>query len=231
MLELTQLAGFGIGGVVPLSFTLDGTAQDNVIGQTVYTVVAAIPQGSLIVVIAANNTGATGSQLTSVTDSKGNTYSVDQAEDAGGSGLAAVGIASAQAATALAPGDTITTTLSNGRTGHGMIVGYVLGNATSSAKDKSNSNNSASGNSPTTTTAATTQANEIVFGAVMESSTGAVTEAAGYSNIASLSFAGATRKVNAAYKIVAATGAQTYNPGLTGSPAYAVLCCAYKGAP
>lgn len=208
----------------PLGFFLDGTLQNNVAATTTtYTMVGSIPIGRRIAVIAGKANNLT---LASVSDSKGNVYHVDITLGRSG---AASGIATAPCTVALAPGDTISITWSGSGTGAAAIVGNIA-NPAASALDKTGSGEGGSGAGPLASTGTTTQAAEIVFGAVAVSSSGSITESSGYTNIASFTFAGATKRLNAGYKIVSVVGGQSYAPNIPAASGYAAVIATYKGA-
>lgn len=228
MLALTQLAGFGSGGGGPLAFTLDGTAQNNSTASTqVYTMVAAIPVGALIIVVG-GSTSPGGGSLSSVSDSKGNTYAVNSSQGNGSNTIA--GVAMAPCTVALAAADTITLTWSGSATGHGAAVGQITNplTNTSAAFDVQNSAQGTS-STPSATTATLNQVNEIAIGAVASNNTTTGTQDAAFTTIANLTFAAASKLLIAGYKIVAATTAVTYAPTLPASVAWAEALATYKG--
>lgn len=229
---LIHPVGLISGGGAPPTFTLDGSAQDAVSSATfVYTVVGTIPVGRVAVVASAHAcTNTQSGLLSSVADSKGNTWTVDRTDNPSTSGFPTTGLASAQVGTQLTTGDTITMTFANAGAGggHGAVVGYLTGAAAASVADKKASANGAS-NSPTATTAALTQSNEIAIGVVAESSTGAITEDGSFTNVAQLTYA-TSRRVNVGYFTTTATTAVTYAPTLTGTPNWSLCLVTYKGA-
>lgn len=225
MLALTQLAGFGSGGFVP-TITLDGTHQDNAASATeTYTVVGTIPAGSLVVVCAGSARSG-GSSLSGITDSRGNTYTVEQSQSPGGLGIMS-GIGSSFTGTQLVAADTITITWSASNTGHGSIVAWS-NHAQASSADKATSGSGTSTSPSSGATAATVQAIEVAFGDVAANTSVAVTEDAAYVNLASLTFKAGALRLNAGYRVLIAAGAQTYAPTLGSSQDWACCISTYK---
>jgi PKD repeat protein len=133
----------------------------------------ALPSGAGTVagrhlVVAYLFSGSSGESVTSVADSKGNTYRIDVAKaNVGSSGLNVV-IASAKIASPISAGDTVTVTQSTDSTYHAMQV-YEFDNlAPTSWVDKTaTGNNSKAATSVTTSTTATTaQASEVIVAVV-----------------------------------------------------------------
>ena len=94
-----------------------------------------------------------------------------------------------------------------------MNVAYASGVATSSAQDKTKTASDDS-STPSATTAATTQANEAAFGQVGFVTTGFM-ESSGYTTLSRITVGTVT--FSAAFRILSATGAQTYAPTLATS--------------
>ena len=164
--------------------------------------------------------GSSFESVTSVTDSRGNSYGIDATQgNAGTSGLKMV-IASTRIATALSAGDTITVQQNNSTTYHAMQV-YEFDNFAPTAwVDKT-----ATGNSPTATTSVTTaatattsQANETLFAAVgFGDTSGTLTSAAGWTQ-SDTTVAGTAPKqklLTVAAQDVTATGAYSYSGQLS----------------
>jgi hypothetical protein len=221
MLALTQLVGFGGGAGGPIALTESGTTTSVANTATiVFTVPAGgIPAGAAIFIIASNGGSL---NLSSVLDSKTSaTYTVDDTATVSRE----LAIASAPNTSGLVSGDTITATFSGADTGKGMWVGYATGMATSSILDQHTSATNTS-TTPSATTSATTHAADLVLAAVKTSSI--VTEDAAFTGLTEVALVAG--KFHPAYKIVAATGAQTYAPTQSGSVAWRDTVCAYKGA-
>lgn len=209
-----------------LSFTADGTAQDNASAATqVYTMVGAIPTGALIVVLGAAS--ASSGNLSSVSDSKGNVYAVNSTTS---SAANSAGIAMAPCTVALAASDTVTLTWAGSGQGHAVAVGRISNPKAGTSADF-DVQVTATGTSqfPTASTAALAQTNEIVFGMVASSNVATGTEDATFTNIANLLFKANTRAIIAGYKAVASTSAVTYAPTLAASVSFTECIATYKG--
>lgn len=200
-----------------LSFTLDGHAQDNAAANNiVYTMVGGIAVGDRIIVIGNIRGGPT---VSSISDSKSNTYAVNGT--AGG-----VGMGSAHCTTALVAGDTVTVTFTGSNTGHCIIVGSISGQA-NPAFDKTKGATGSSSPASTGNSATTTQADEIVIGTAGVVGV-AVTEDATFTNFENFTLAAGAVTQIAGYKIVSATGAQAYAPTFSGTHNWGSLLCTYK---
>lgn len=190
------------------------------------TTTANIPAGAAIVVsVSGSNVGDT-SNLTSVTDSAGNTYvSGGFSCDAGQNTLTAVWYS--LTGNALASGGTVTVTfhaalLSSGESWE-ITVDYLTGAATSSATDGTNNHNSQTGATWDTNSITTTNANDLLWvaagtnqGAPVTLTNGASLPASGWTTLAAVSGgAGNNNQLSSAYQVVGATG--TYKGGGTAS--------------
>ena len=185
----------------------------------------AIPAGVSTVagehlVVAYLFSGSSFESVTSVTDSRGNSYRVDAKQtNAGSSGLQIV-IASAKIATALAAGDTVTVRQNNATTYHAMQI-YEFDNFDPITwVDKT-----ATGNSSTTTTsvatastATTSQGNETLFTAVgFGDKSATLTSASGWTQ-SETTVAGVAPKLKSltvAAQDVAANGSYSYSGQLS----------------
>lgn len=218
---------FMVNSVQPaFAVTFDGSAQDAATSATqVYTVAGSIAAGSMVVVFAAQATNA--GSLTSITDSKGNTYAIDETH-AATSGKCIGTISTSFTSVALAPGDTITATWSSSTVGHGMIVASC-NHAQASMKDQvvsANGTSTAATAGPTGS--ATAQASEVCFGFVVANTSVACTEDAAYTNLANITINSATGRICAGYRVLVATGAQTYSPTLGTSQIFSTGLVTYK---
>lgn len=214
----------GGSAAAPPVITLDGTAQDNAASATqVYTVVGTIPALSYIFIAGAIVSSTR--NLSSVTDSKGNTYTLEAGVTTGTS--EDITTASSRNATQLIGGDTITLTWSGVATGHACAVAWS-NRSQASAPDVSR-NNSGTGTAVSSlATGVTTQASEVAIGVVAAGTAVVVTEDAAYTNLCSITYAGAARRFNVAYRILTVTAAQTYAPTLATSQNWAALVQTYK---
>lgn len=211
----------------PLAFFLDGTFSNSATGSSfTYTVVSAIPAGRLVVISAALRGQAT---INGASDSKGNSYTVDAATFSGSANVAG-GIIRSRLTTGLNPGDTIAVTSTGGAVGGSAAIVGSVANTAVSALDRAAAATGTSA-TPSVSTAATTHAADIVFGLVTNQNT-AINQSSGYTTIASaVVFAASRNRLVAGYKIVAATGVQTYAPNFGGvSDTWVETIAAYKGA-
>lgn len=230
-LSVTALNGFGSGATsTALSFVLDGTAQDNASSATqTYTMTSSIAVGSDIVVCAASASGGAGQGLSSVSDSRGNTYAVNDSLADGARTM--VGIAMAPCTVGLIAGDTITITWTNSNFGHACAVGAIINPkaAASTDADVGTGTNGTGTSASSGTTTALAQANEIVFGVAGSTDTSTGTQDATYTTIANLLFKASARLFMAGYKVVAATTAVSYAPTLPVGTNWVSIVRTYKG--
>ena len=128
-LMINNLTGFDAGGAVPYSVTVDGSSIDTGGATTTYAVNGTIPAGSLLVLCTAEQ-GANRT-VTGVTDTKGNTWVVDQT-----SGItlpAGIAVASSFTTTTLTSADTIDAAWTGSfASGIGTVVYATHGQASSS---------------------------------------------------------------------------------------------------
>jgi PKD repeat protein len=174
--------------------------------------------------------GAGTNKVTSITDSRGNTYTINAVRaNAGTTGLMAV-VASAKITGALVGGDSITVTQNVESTYHAMQV-YEFDNLASTAWVDKTATGSASGTAVSTTATATTAvANETLFAAVgFGDTTATLTSASDWSDAAKVEASGAKRKSLAvAAKDVAATGAYAYGGTLSASEQWVAALVSFK---
>lgn len=157
--------------------------------------------------------------VTSITDSKGNTWALDhQFSD----GTRAGTIASAQIATAVTTGDTITVNLSSATSGtQDCFVATVSGLATSSVLDQAFHNNGTAATWTTGASATLAQAEEIAF-AFFRSSGAPGTKDAAWTDVSAKQGLASFE-----YKIVAATTALTATY-TAGAGTWIAIMAAYK---
>lgn len=204
--------------------TLDGTAQDNAASSTqVYTVVGTIPAGSLVSVMAAGVTNI--QNVTGVTDSKGNSY-VKQNANQNGTTESTNAITSILA-TGLSAGDTITVTWTASFTGHAVAVAWAT-NVLSATNDGTNKAVATSSSPSSGATATLAQSEEVAFGFVAANTSVVVTEDANFTNLANFTYGGGAHRFNAAYLLTASTAAVTYAPSLGSSQAWNCRVNTYK---
>lgn len=214
----------GGSGSTPPVVTLSGSNTSTASSTTItFTVPAAgIPAGAAIIV--GCSSGAT-TTLSTVTDTKSNTYTVDK--DSGG--LRASHLASCPNCIALVSGDVITATFSGTTASKQIVVIYVTGMKTASIQDIG-AVATATSTTPSATTGATTNGSDLVVGVVAWQNAPTVSvEGAGYTTLGGDVQEGANSGMHLAYKIVSVTGAQTYAPTLSGSNQWGECVEAYKG--
>jgi hypothetical protein len=186
--------------------------------------VPAVAQNKRVVVCVGYEPGG-GASVSSITDSRGNTYT---AVDTGSVASIGVAIWSANMATALQLNDVITINMSNGTsrlTGHVSRLDNVL---TAAVVDKV-AHATGSGTSPSSgATAATTQAAEIAIGAIAAAGASTFTAGSGWTKFATQP--AQTITLNVEYKVLAATGAQTADGTLGTSQTWAAVVGTFKGA-
>jgi len=174
-----------------------------------------------------SSNAATGSF--SVSDSKGNTYSLDL-DFTESTGHERVALFHAYISTALAAGDTITGNFPNVNGTTGFVVSEFAGLSATSPVDVSAA---AGGNGAApSVSATTTNASDLVYAVVGMWNSPAYTEAAGWTTDSHFATAcggaGGSSINHGAYKIVATTGTHTYNPTLGSSNYWVDEVVAYK---
>src|SRR5437868_2398496 len=208
-LMINNLTGFDAGGAVPYSVTVDGSSIDTGGATTTYAVNGTIPAGSLVVLCTAEQ-GANRT-VTGVTDTKGNTWVVDQT-----SGItlpAGIAVASSFTTTTLTSADTIDAAWTGSfASGIGTVVYATHGQA--SSKDVGALNAGASATESSGATAALNNATELVVGCAWEYASQGQTEDGNFTNaVASTNWnSGAHRTIMGYILRPASTAAQTYAP-------------------
>lgn len=200
------------------------------------TTTASVPAGASIIVIAVSRRQSSGDgQVTSAvcSDSAGNTYNTDVSQNEGAFSLTTICSTHGLAAQ-LPQGSTITITWSGG---HGTQLGRVHAfSVTGLATTPLDGTVSGAGtsSSPSTGTVTTTQANELLFGAIMSegdsASVAGFTPGSGYTTLGGV---GSTfPSLFGEYRIVSATGNYAANGTLgTINPFWHALLATYKAAP
>ncbi|GAA4226114.1 hypothetical protein GCM10022254_10030 [Actinomadura meridiana] len=198
----------------------------------VITVDSAVSTGKTVTAAVVWESGAgTIPTVSSVTDTRGNTWTVDKSAGGGGNATVATMIARARIATALQVGDTITIVIGENRVRWAMQAD-AFDDVDASPLDKTAANNNP-GNSAALSsgvTAATAQAYELavaVFGFGQGRTT---TIPAGWSGTAKVeTTAGSTdRALQVIYKYTAATGTQEGTLTLSSGSTYTGLIATYK---
>lgn len=162
--------------------------------------------------------------IDSITDSKGNTWSVDVQPVISGATLQ-TGIVRGRVTTALVSGDTVTFNITPGSNQWGVVLGAFTG-LDAAPLDKVGSN--APGNASTGTVssaAATAQADELVF-AGFGTALGTTTPGTGFTSLGT--GAGTTRQTSAQYRIASSTGVQTATATFNPASTYVGVLATYK---
>ena len=189
---------------------------------------AGVAAGNTLVVRVYNRPGNAGT--VSATDSAGNTYAVDVNRTLASSGRLV--LLSAHVTTALSSGNTITVTFPGANDATSVAVDEFTGITSSSRVDVANSatGSGSSASAGLTTTVAST----LVLGALGLDTATTVSEPAQFAALTRITFGcgggKGTGTNHAAYRIVSATGANTYNPSLGANVNWIDDIVAYKGA-
>lgn len=215
-----------------------GPTQDNTTNSTVaYTLTAgqsiAVGELTVLSVCAAGNAGCT---VSSVTDTKGNSYTVDVA--LGPSASAVGSICSMICTNALTTGDVITATLAHQSSNKLLTIRHYTGSSGSAPLDITASAGSATGSTtPTATSSPTTtsQANEVKVSLVVWNGHPVDTTDASYTtSIATQAFdwapLGQTKSMSMKEVIVSSTGVLARTDSLASSQPWVCLCASYKEA-
>jgi hypothetical protein len=210
--------------ILPAFVQSVGTTSCGATTQTVTVPAGGVPAGHTLIVRVGNRSTNTGA--ITATDSRGNTYTVD-ADVA--STLARSVVLSAYIATPLLQNDTITVTQPSA-TSSSMAVAEFSGIASS---NRVNASGSATGNggSPSVNLT-TTNATDMIYGALATQGNPAVTNPAPWSTHANLNIScggapGATTN-SGAYQVVSSTGTYTYTPTIGTVQDWAATIVAYK---
>ncbi len=176
--------------------------------------------------------GLSSGETTSCTDSQGNSYSVDVNEYYSGAGLYTI-VCSAHNVSAIGTSDTITLTFSSGTYGVSATVHEFSGLAAVATLDQVASNNGSSATPSSGSTATTTQAEELLVGAIGVSGppTDSFTPGSGYTALSSVGFTGVWNgTIRPEYRIVSATGSYQADGTLGTSSGWAAGIATYKAA-
>jgi hypothetical protein len=221
------------GGDDPLVRVLDKQAPAG--GSTTLTLTipsGGVPIGHTVIVLAGCNHVA----VTGVTDTRGNTYTIDTSGI--GSSATAGSIIRAPVTTALLAGDTITITYASsifGRSAIALEYQYILTVSPNDAPVSANTSNSATTNTNVTITgsAATVQTNEVAVSGLFlggsGASAGAISIASPWTLEGSVETASGTiRAVAAASQTLSATGTPSAAWSWAAGDAYTALLATYK---
>lgn len=203
--------------------TITGTASTNL---SVIPVSATVPAGTVVNVVA--SCSGNFAAISSIADSRGNTYAGDETQAAGARRTA---LWSSKLATALQSGDTITVTHGAASAARAAAAGYDPNTVGTSWFDVGQQTNGTGvGSAPTVTASGTlAQATELVWGAAIHADgPDTTTQPASWTEVLDASTGNNTH--SAAYKQVAATTAPTYDPDFASvsSVAWGAAVAAYK---
>ncbi|HXH26290.1 MAG TPA: Ig-like domain-containing protein, partial [Candidatus Acidoferrum sp.] len=198
---------------------------------TITVPAAGVAQGNTIV-MTVGNSGNDGVTVKSVTDSRGNTYTVD-ANKSQISFFENTAVASGYMATALQPGDKVIVTLTGTATIFAGLASEWSGIASTGRVDKA-ATNIATSSSLSSGSVATTQASDVLIGSFIGNGNVTFTHGSNYIAFAAQFYnhvGSVYRDQWQEYRIVGQTG--TYNATATTSSAsgYAGAIVAYKAAP
>jgi chitodextrinase len=222
-------------GQAPLAFVKTlGTATAATSGTTV---ALTVPAGGVAVgrtVVVWTGMSSRTLNLTSITDSRGNAYTVDLSVKHASSSVSNF-IGSARIATALQAGDQITVGFSGSSSIRLVAAAEFSGVASASRVDRTAGTNGTSTTPSSPTTAATSQPAELVvggFGANASSSVGFTPAAPFTALTAASATAGTTsRSIYREFQIVGATGAYRANGTLTSNTQWTAGIVTYRGGP
>lgn len=205
-----------------------GTASCGSTNNVITVPAAGVAAGNTLVVRVTLRAGTVTTGTVSVTDTKGNVYTVDKDISNGNIRLV---VLSAYIGTALTSGNTITATYpSVNPSASGFVVTEFSGIPATGRVDVTAST---TGSSTTpSVNATTTNSTALVYGAIVTLNNPTVTEASGWTLDTNLSTGCGGSQGNSinhgAYKIVSTTGTFTYNPILSTGNAWVDEIVAYK---
>lgn len=212
-----------------LTITAAGTGNSTTSSATLaFDCGASFAVGDMVVVcVSADNNGSGGAtSLSSVTDAQGNTYTqrVNNTQDPGAAAAGqTLGIYTAIVTTALVTTDDITVNFSPNTAAKAALVWKVVAGATEFPKFVAAGSTAAATASPTTG-AVSVNSGDVIIGALARESNSTVTADADTTNgnwSTQVSVAGNTgtnatsSQITSQWKVVTATGNQTYNPTAT----------------
>jgi hypothetical protein len=177
--------------------------------QTVTVPAGGVAAGNSLLISAVANNSTTGQDLSSITDSKGNTYVVDVTPSSGIT--TTVGIAHASITTALVSGDTLTFTWPTGNLRYAISVSEFTDSITS--VNSTQPGTTYTGTSPSIASFSTGVANTLVFGGWGLVNSGRVlTAGSGYTlGTKYVNTAGGNRAVQSMWKYAPSTTSTAFN--------------------
>lgn len=189
---------------------------------------AGVAQGNTVIIFAGSNYGNV--VVSSATDTKGNTYTVDNTRSNTSNGTNTT-ILSAYMTTGLVGGNTINLTYSGVSQIRVALATEWNGIAPTGRVDQKATNASTGTSMSAGTIPATTQATELVVAAFSDGDTNETfTPGSGYTGLtaASVNIGGVYRKQWQQYKLVSATGTQTTPASSSAASQYAAAAVTYK---
>jgi len=214
-----------------IAFVQDlGTASAGNTGNSVALTVGSrgVTKGDTVVLWAGMS--STSITISSVTDSRGNTYTVDATVNHGVESLNSY-VASGYVATALLPGDTITVTFSVSRYSARLVAGAEFSGIAPTARVDQGATASGSGTTVgTASTPATSQADELVVQGIGTNTTAVCTPQPGFIALgsATASPSGVTRTIHQAYRIINAAAPQRATATLSTSSFWTAAVVTYR---
>lgn len=212
---------------------LDSTTVESGDTEGVLTLGSAVPAGDTVLGAMCWSQDSTSvPTVSSIVDSRGNTYVIDKSAGAGNS-TASCAIFRGTVTTALQAGDTITVTIESGRQRWILQADHVSGLLTDPLDQTAANDTGSSANLSTGTTSTTTQADEFLyaaFGFGRGSSQNISGVGSGWTATAQVNTTSPSvmRGLQVAYRTVSATGAQEGTATATGTTSYSGCIATYK---
>ncbi len=197
----------------------------------VIPVTASVAAGNSIIVTLTWGAWGPG-EITTCSDTKGNSYTTDVSEFYSGAGLYTI-ICSSHNVTALSTSDTINVSFTSGTYGVAATAHEFSGLAPSLALDQTAKANGSSTTPSSGNTATTAQADELLVGAIGVSGlpTDAFTPGGGYTALNAVGFTGVWNgTIRPEYKVVSATGVYQADGVLGVSAGWSATIATYKAA-
>jgi hypothetical protein len=206
-----------------------GSASCSTTSLTITVPAGGVPAGHTLIARSTMRSSSAGTGSLSVSDSKGNTYTLDL-DFVESTGHERAALFHTTVTTALAGGDTITASYPGIS---GSTTAFVVSEfAGLSATNPVDASAAAGGNSATPSVSTTTNASDLVYAVVGTWNAPTYTEAAGWTTDSHLATncggAGGSSTNHGAYKIVSTTGTYTYNPTLSSGNYWVDEIVAYK---
>ena len=222
--------------------TASSTTSSATLSTSAYLVSWSNPD-MIVVVVAADNNGTNGAaSISSVSDSKGHTYTqrrISNQDPGAAAAGATVAIYTAVATTGLVNGDTITVNFSPNTAAKAMYIWKVAAASTEFVKYVNAGGATGATANPTVTTVSITSGDAVIGGLASESNVTPTADTdttngswAGHTNVtANTGTAATSMNVHTGYKITTGTGTQTWNQTLVANDwanAYIILDAAAR---